>query len=49
MCHFERHRVEDEYEFLEESDEPDEEVEAEFEDEFDEAEDVRRVADGGDE
>ena len=44
MCHFERHRVEDEYELLEEPDGPDEEVDAEFE----EAEDVRIVADGGD-
>ncbi|WP_201289655.1 hypothetical protein [Halobaculum saliterrae] len=50
MCHFGPHRVEDEYGFLEEPDEPDEEVEAEtaFEDEFEEAEDVRIVTDGGD-
>lgn len=44
MCYFERHRVEDEYEFPAEPDGPDEEVGAEFE----EAEDVRIVADGGD-
>jgi len=48
MCHFEPHRSEDEYEFFQEPDEPDEDVDAEFEDEFEEAEDVRIVTDGGD-
>ena len=49
MCHFGRHGVEDEYEFPESADDPDEAVDAEFEDGFEEAEDVRIVTDGGDE
>ncbi|GAA0232606.1 hypothetical protein [Halobaculum roseum] len=47
MCHFERYRAEGEYEFPKEPEERD--GEAEFEDEFEAAEDVRIVADGGDE
>ncbi|WP_435064658.1 hypothetical protein [Halobaculum sp. EA56] len=51
MCHFGSHRPEGEYEFLEEPEESDEpaETDGEFEDEYEEAEDVRIVADGGDE
>ncbi|WP_275673101.1 hypothetical protein [Halobaculum magnesiiphilum] len=43
MCHFEPYRAEGDYEFPEEPEERDEEAE------FEAAEDVRIVADGGDE